>query len=137
MTASQLANSEIWWQGPKFLREVESKWPKNLVQESPSARREIRTRGRFSKAEAQDVQESTLIAVVTERPLNWRLNPLRFLSWIRLVRVHAWVSRFVDNCCLPKEQRTAGEITLEEIKAAEIEIITRAQQEAFANDYIY
>ena len=95
MTASQLANSEIWWQGPKFLREVESKWPKKLVKESPSARREIRTRERFSKAEAQDVQESTLIAVVTERPLSWSLNSLRLSSWIRLVRVHAWVSLFL------------------------------------------
>jgi len=46
------------------------------------------------------------------------------------------VSRFLDNCCLPKEQRTAGEITLEEINAAEIEIITRAQQEAFGNEYL-
>ena len=92
--------------------------------------------GRLSKAEAQDVQESTLISVVTEGPLNWRLNPLRFSSWIRLVRVHAWVSRSLDNCCLPKEQRTAGEITLEQIKAAEIQIITRAQQEAFANEYL-
>jgi len=71
MAASQLANFEIWWQGPKFLREVESKWSENRVHESPTARREIRTRGRLSKAEAQDVQESTLIAVVTEGPLNW------------------------------------------------------------------
>ena len=42
---------------------------------------------------------------------------------MQLARENAWVSRFLDNCYLPKAQRTAGEIALEEIKAAEAEIL--------------
>ena len=31
VTASGLACSEIWWQGPKFLKKQESEWPENLI----------------------------------------------------------------------------------------------------------
>ena len=67
MKATELANCDSWWQGPKFLREGESEWPENLIKQPSSAPREIRTRGRFSKADIQGSQESTLIAVTGER----------------------------------------------------------------------
>lgn len=65
---------------------------------------------------------------------DWRLNPSRFSSGTRLARIHAWVSRFLDNCCSPKEQRVAGELTLEELRTAERHIIVRAQRKAFPHE---
>ena len=44
VTASGLACSEIWWQGPKFLKELESEWPENLIQASSSLQKEFRPR---------------------------------------------------------------------------------------------
>ena len=136
MTATELANSETWWQGPKFQKEAEPEWLENPIKQPSSGPREIRTRGRFSKAEIQSSQETTLIAVTEERPLDWYLDSRRFSSWTRLARIHPWVSRILRNCCLPKAQRTAGEINLEEIKAsAEAEIIGQAQREASPEKY--
>ena len=135
VTASGLACSEIWWQGPKFLREPESEWPENLIRPSSSSQRELRTRGRFSTAEPKDGLESTLTATTVDALHDWRLNPQRFSSWTRLARVHAWVSRFLDNCCLSKEQRITGELTTEEIRNAESQIIAQAQQQALPVEY--
>ncbi|XP_067040969.1 uncharacterized protein [Acropora muricata] len=133
--ASGLACSEIWWQGPKFLKKPESEWPENLIQASSSSHKEFRSRGRFSKAETNKGQESTLIAATINESRDWRLNPQRFSSWTRLLRVHAWVSRFLDNCCLSKDQRITGELTTDEIRNAENQIIAQAQQQAFPDEY--
>ena len=62
VTASGLACSEIWWQGPKLLKKPESEWPENLIQASSSSQKEFGPRGRFSKAETNKGQESTLTA---------------------------------------------------------------------------
>ena len=96
LTASGPACSEIWWQGPKFLKKPESEWPENLIQGSPSPQKEFRSRGRFSKAETNRGQESTLTAATINESRDWRLSPQRISSWTRLVRVHAWVSRFQE-----------------------------------------
>ncbi|XP_068757963.1 uncharacterized protein [Montipora capricornis] len=136
VTASGLVCSEIWWQGPGFLREPESEWPENLIQpSSSSSQKELRSRGRFSKAETNEGQESTLTAATINESHDWRLNPQRFSSWTRLARVHARVSRFLDNCCLSKEQRITGELTVDEIRNAENQIIAQAQQQAFPDEY--
>ncbi|XP_015769363.1 PREDICTED: uncharacterized protein LOC107347901 [Acropora digitifera] len=133
VTASGLACSEIWWQGPKFLKKPE--WPENLIQASSSSQKEFRSRGRFSKVQTNKGQESTLTAATINESRDWRLNPQRFSSWTRLARVHAWVSRFLDNCCLSKEQRITGELTIDEIRNAENEIIAQAQQQAFPDEH--
>ena len=135
VTASGLVCSEIWWQGPGFLREPESEWPENLIQPSTGSQKELRSRGRFSKAETNEGQENTLTAATINESHDWRLNPQRFSSWTRLARVHAWVSRFLDNCCLSKEQRITGELTADEIRNAENQIIAQAQQQAFPDEY--
>ena len=62
VTASGLACSEIWWQDPIFLKEPESEWRENLIQASSLPQKEFRSRGRFSKAETNKGQESTLTA---------------------------------------------------------------------------
>ena len=51
------------------------------------------------------------------------------------MRVHAWVSRFLDNCCLSKDQRISGELTIDEIRNAENQIIVQALQQAFPDEY--
>ncbi|XP_070579290.1 uncharacterized protein [Ptychodera flava] len=43
--------------------------------------------------------------------------------------------RFLDNCKLPKEERTKGELLPEEIEEAEIMIIKTMQAESFPEEY--
>ena len=68
---------------------------------------------------------------------NWHLNPQRFSSWTRLVRVHAWVSRFLDNCCLSKEQLITGELMIDEIRNAENQIIVQARRQANLSSHFW
>ena len=65
----------------------------------------------------------------------WRLDPKRFSSWTRLVRVHARVRRVLHN--LPsRDDRKAGiELPPKEIKDTEEEIVSLAQREAFHDEY--
>ncbi|XP_015765556.1 PREDICTED: uncharacterized protein LOC107344425 [Acropora digitifera] len=107
----------------------------SVSQSSSSSQKEFRPRGRFSKAETNKGQESTLTAATINESRDWRLNPQRFSSWTRLLRVHAWVSCFLENCCLSKDQRITGELTIDEIRNAENQIIVQAQQQAFPDKY--
>ena len=35
----------------------------------------------------------------------WHLDLTRLSSWTKLIRVQAWVRRFIDNCRSPKRER--------------------------------
>ncbi|KAL9974250.1 hypothetical protein ACROYT_G011265 [Oculina patagonica] len=63
---------------------------------------------------------------------NWRFEPTRFSSWIRL---QARVWRVVYNMRIPKDRVNGQKLLPEEIEDAEEEIISRAQLEAFPEKY--
>ena len=54
---------------------------------------------------------------------------------MKLVRVNAWVMRFVDNCRLPKELRDSGELSVDEIYDSEVKIVRVMQKEEFTTEY--
>lgn len=56
---------------------------------------------------------------------------MRYYSFVRLVRVLAWVNRFIDNCRLERGERLEGTLCTAEIEDAEITIIKHAQKESF------
>ncbi|XP_065193163.1 uncharacterized protein LOC135824359 [Sycon ciliatum] len=117
MSVEKLAHASLWWQGPAFLTREED-WPEMPVSEQCSpAVDEIR----------KATQESSFITV--HQPA---VQPFRFSSWTKLVRVQAWVSRFINNC--RKEGRLAGELTADEIADAEKFITHVAQSEAYGPD---
>ena len=66
---------------------------------------------------------------------SWRLQPERYSSWNRLVRVRAWIQRFLENCRLKIEDRCSDGITYQEILDAETAVIKEAQQQAFGEEY--
>ena len=65
----------------------------------------------------------------------WRLDPKRFSSWIRLLRVHARVRRVLLNMRRRDNRNARIELLAEEIKDAEEEIVRLAQREAFCEEY--
>ena len=66
---------------------------------------------------------------------DWRLEPTRFSSWIRLTRIHAWILCFIQNCQLPSQVRKEGELSPQEILGSERIIIKEAQKESFPEKY--
>ena len=133
LKVSELANCEKWWNGPEFLGNEESERPINRVnvdQETKSM--EIKRNDReFPKLANDDVEERTMISLKENKHL-WRLNPNRFSSWQKFIRVQAWVYRFIDNCRL--RERESGELKTGEIEDAETQAIKSAQQEAFPDE---
>ena len=80
-----------------------------------------------------------------ESEQNWRLNPSRYSKLYRsetkrlelglsLVRVRAWVHRFIANCGKSKEEKVVGELTSKELQAVEEQIIREAQREVYAQE---
>lgn len=69
--------------------------------------------------------------IKTNGTTSWRLDPTLFSSWTRITKILAWVNRFLNNCKSIPYNRTSGELTPEEIRDAENEIIAQAQGNAF------
>ena len=88
-----LEKSELWWQGPPFLVKAQDSWPKQKD---------------FSK-EACDSSEFRKEKAVThsarakKMDADFRLQPARYSKWMKLIRVTAWVLRFMKRL---KQRRT-------------------------------
>ena len=79
MAAKELENEELWWFGPKFLKNEKSSWPENKVEKFDESLKEVK------KAKQED-------CLVTFQPMvqqSWRLSSKRFSNWLRLVSILA------------------------------------------------
>ena len=113
-----LAENQLWWQGPAFLVKEETNWPINKFE---------------TCASNNERKPGKIHTMITHAP--WRLDPTRFSSWVSLIRLHAWVCRFVNNCRLPLDKRNRGELSPEEVSDAEINIIKTAQRDGFSAEF--
>ena len=139
-TPSELAGCSLWWNGPDWLTKDSSEWSKILVPNRPREMPEMKTSKRKEDANAF----ATLVTYSLQKeaaPKNnntsevWRLDPKRFSSWTRLVRVHARMRRLLHNLRSRDERKAGIELSPEEIKDAEEEIVSLAQREAFCDEY--
>ena len=117
VSASVLRDSKLWWEGPESLRESEENWPKTLVLEDSTDIKKER-------------KKMCVLSVVTEKSekLSNAVNVERFSSLNKLLRVTAWVRRFVNNLKQKTEKKALkkgrkevrlGKISVEEIEEAE------------------
>ena len=125
LSASQLSQSTMWMEGPEILKEDKSTWPEKSPGNPTNETEECEQRKNkftFSTTEGN----STVVQN--------RLVPEKFSSLSRLLRITAWVRRFLTNCKLSKErQKKCNVLGKNEISDAEIYWIRRAQSEAFPN----
>ena len=143
-TPDELLGNSLWWHGPKWLQsEDKAGRPKMDVSSRPASLPELKTDRKEGEGFA------TVLTCRQQSPVNrggkggakpkcadWRLEPTRFSSWTRLVRLQARVWRVIYNMCSPKEGIKGQELLPEEIEDAEEEIISRAQLEAFPEEYM-
>ena len=118
-SASALCNSKLWWEGPVWLRDGEENWPDTLVLNDTMQVQE----------ERKKIVVLSVVAENNDRVDNV-VNVEKFTSLNKLLRVTAWVRRFINNV---KEQRKKGELKkgglkVEEIKEAEKVSIKDAQR---------
>ena len=107
VSANHLKNSRLWWEGPNWLKEHESKWPKNFLLENSS--------------EVEDERKGTNVMLTVEREKRGVSNVIqigRYGSLLRLLRVTALVIRFIKNL---KEKKAKRDINIGRLEVGEIE----------------
>ena len=131
--AKELSTDHRWFSGPEFLYKKEEDWPQ---------RKQIKVEER-SEDYLAEIAKSKM-AFAAEISQTW-LDPLKFSSWTRLIRVTAWVLRFVakllakvKKSAKPEnpEYETCGEVILNpaELDKAGKLWVKQAQMERFAKE---
>ena len=120
LSAVALAESEVWMEGPAFLKEDQPSWPADPPtgdnpKKTEHCERRTPTRAHMTRSRA--------IVII---------DPNKFSSLKQLLRVTGWVRRFADNCRLPQgSRRNACTLTAAEMLKAETLWLKQAQDEAF------
>ena len=126
-----LATNDRWWSGPAFLKIDKSKWPETLVPRPAQTLNE--TRKKFN----QTFVTQTNPAESFERNKSdcWRLEPERYSDWSRLLKIYAFVYRFLEDCKLSQTERKFGPVEASELQNAENQILKMTQMRYFAGEY--
>ena len=112
--AQDLQPESDWINGPDFLKSDKTDWPIDDISCSAPLASEIE-------------MKKKLLRVEVPVPV---LDPAAYSSWLRLVRVTAWILRFCHN--LRKiDRRSAEVLSVEELKQAEKYWIKFAQRDRF------
>ena len=121
-----LSKDGLWWEGPSFLRgEDPSTWPGNIeVSPQTEVRRELK------RSASENVFVIRTLNIENDSKLNWE----RFSRLNRLVRVTAWVFRFVDNCRAIQSQRSCGPLNCDELADSESSLIASVQSRCFPEE---
>ncbi|XP_048580427.1 uncharacterized protein LOC116614572 [Nematostella vectensis] len=118
--ASELVNNQLWSKGPQWLARPESEWPvtEEIVETTESCAEECK---RVTVALTNVTKQSVASVVDIER----------YSSLTRLLRVTAWVGRFVNNLRLGLKGETivTGALTIDELTSAELLWVKAAQSE--------
>ncbi|XP_043504903.1 uncharacterized protein LOC122525925 [Polistes fuscatus] len=111
VTPAELRESKLWKSGPVWLIQPESNWP-------------------HSRLEPIEIPEKKRIVTHARVATPFELFR-RYSSFVKLKRIIAYCVRFARNSRNLKEKRIMGELTVDELKGAEIIAIRLIQEEAF------
>lgn len=116
-----IVNNELWRKGPSWLSNP-AEWPADKRLESTPE----------TKAEAKEVRE-IFAAATTEQDVFDHLLDKHPLP--KLLRIGAWINRFISNCKRQRRDREVGPIKTKEIKQQRLWWILRAQKQAIADPH--
>ncbi len=122
LTATDLANNELWMEGPEMIQGEESTWPPRLPN------------GEVEKSIDKN-ERRKVIHTTRNTPKKRFISPDNFSNFWRLLRVTGWVQRFADNCRLPAEDRkkTRG-LSVHELQKAETYWLRQVQLDEVKQD---
>lgn len=100
----QLASSSLWWSGPQFLSQPQDMWPD---------RKQVETTD--MEADEPEHPPNVIMHVEVSRKVNPAILLFNFSSLSRLLRVSAFVFRFLHNCRSQLESRKTGYLSAEEL----------------------
>ncbi|UYV65022.1 hypothetical protein LAZ67_3002850, partial [Cordylochernes scorpioides] len=107
-----------WWEGPSWLKLSEEYWP-----------------SRYKEPNEEEIcAERKKIAVVTTVKSTDHWHMKYFSSFIKNVRMMAWIRRFINN--LRSSTKVKGELSVKEIDEAELALLKLVQAECFPSHSI-
>ena len=107
--ASKLKENVLWWNGPPWLTGPKAGWPNTEINETPQSNEEMK-------------KVTVVVAGVTRKQgVTDAIDINKFSTLGRLLRVTAWVKRFLYNLQSTRRgvQRRAGMLQREEVYEAE------------------
>ena len=116
---SKCVDSELWRQGPDWLSDP-SKWPPNIALE-PSQE---------SRPEAKVLRNVFTTTTATPRVSDQLDELLEAHELRKVLKIGAWIRRFIDNCRRAVDERVHGPIKTVEIETQLSWWIKRAQRDA-------
>ena len=120
-----MLHQDRWFKGPEFLWKREESWlvPPSSLPTISDQDPEIKSQGQANKTTTV-FEESSLDSMIQ-----------RYSSWYKLKRALAWLLRFreyIQRKLYPRQDALPqGELSLEELKSAELHIIRYAQRLSF------
>lgn len=121
ISAHHLCTSDLWWHGPDWLSGTQETWPASEAGPHESTDELCRS---------NDEDTTVLACQCSQAEPLFELD--KYSSWIRVVRITAWIRRFIHNCRVHTSRRLMGPLTAPEIKEGEFTWMKNAQAEAFS-----
>ncbi|XP_068735428.1 uncharacterized protein [Montipora capricornis] len=125
LTPEELLLQDRWFKGPEFLWKLEESWPvpSSPLPSIPDKDPEIKSQGQTNR--------TTMVS--EESNLNSMIQ--RYSSWYELKRGVAWLLHFREyiqrKCYPPNDALPQGELSLEELRFAELHIVKYVQRLSF------
>lgn len=116
VTANQLIDSTLWFTGPPFLRNDEISWPAQP--------------GKLSESDLPETRPNTICLHNTSTQVDNDSFVHKFSNFKRLIRITAYIKRFIKNC-KTKNTKQSNYLTALELDEARLHLITLSQQATF------
>ncbi|XP_062714102.1 uncharacterized protein LOC115267934 [Aedes albopictus] len=124
ISAENILENQLWWQGPEWLQLPQTSWPTGNIDITSST--EI-----LLEAE----KRKTAVCTASSDPAFIDLFTERFSDYDRMLRVTAYCRRFIENCRRNPTNSPSTYITTKEKNAAEATLIRLVQQQEFAEEW--
>ena len=113
----ELKNQRIWWHGPNFMYEEDKTWPKTIHCDQTLV--------------PEQKTPSTLCNIIHSDTMEYYK---KYSSLNMVIRVTAYMIRFIRNCKLTKNCRTIGTLTPDELNTGLMKIVSLVQSEEFPEE---
>ncbi len=116
----ELLTHDLWWNGPKWLHSDPIDWPSQPMSPPVACTSELKT-----------------VCTVTLNPVHWIEG--RFSNYNRLLRVNAWIHRFISNLKLKRLHKSINmhsRLSVSELNSSEAHLFSLAQNRHFHDELL-